>query len=103
MTVLSFPNRAAVRPAAAEDAMHFVTIEPVTADDPEHYTSIWDTPPRLHIAEHRPGWPVVSHGTEGWIALAEMPGYARRVAARVGAEYVEPVDALAVELLGVSA
>lgn len=81
---------------------HYVTVEPTVPGEPAHYVADWDVPPRLAIAEHRPGQPTVWHGTEGWVALGEMRTLARRVAARVGAEYVEPGDQLARELLGLA-
>lgn len=81
---------------------HMVTVEPIRPDDPAHYVAEWDVPPRLAIAEHRTGWPVMYHDTEGFVPLQEMLALAQRVAARVGAEYVEPSDQLAVELLGLA-
>lgn len=81
---------------------HTVTIEPVAPDNPAHYVAEWDVPPRLAITEHRTGHPVTYHGTEGWVALTDMRARALAVAARVGAEYVEPSDELAVELLGLA-
>ncbi|MEV4174041.1 hypothetical protein [Nonomuraea sp. NPDC049709] len=75
---------------------HYVTIEPICpAED-------GDTP-RLCVAEHRTGEPTWLHGVEGWITLGELRERARDVAARVGAEYREPTDELAVELLGAGA
>lgn len=82
-----------------DDGFHFVTIEPITdgAYDLE-------MPPRLCIAEHQPGRPTVHYGTEGFVPLGEMKARALAVAERLGAFYVEPTDALAIELLrGVSA
>lgn len=73
---------------------HYVTIEAIApAEDDE-------TPPRLCIAEHQSGEPVWLHGVEGWIALGDLRGLACDVAARLGVEFREPTDELAVELLG---
>lgn len=77
---------------------HYVTIEPAlpAGDD--------GMPPRLCVAEYQTGEPVWLHGVEGWLPLAELRGRARDVAARLGVEFREPVDELAVELLsGVNA
>lgn len=72
---------------------HYVTIEPVAPMDD-------DCPPRLCVAEHRSGEPVWLRGVEGWVPLGELVVHARRVAAELGVEFREPVDELAVALLG---
>lgn len=87
------------------DGFHYVTIEPA-AEDGAHSPAFDDpaVPPRLCIAEHQPGRPTMHHGTEGSVPLGEMKARALAVAERLGAFYVEPTDALAIELLrGVSA
>lgn len=73
---------------------HYVTIEPALAYEDD------GMPPRLCIAEHQTGHPVWLRGVEGWLPLAELHERARDVASRLGVEFREPVDELAVALLG---
>ncbi|MEV4287418.1 hypothetical protein AB0K40_18080 [Nonomuraea bangladeshensis] len=86
---------------ADEFGVHFVTVEPL-ADSGASIRGLDDdpaVPPRLAIAEYRPGRPIAYHGTEGWIPLADMPARAMAVAERLGAFYIAPTNPIALDLL----